>query len=178
MKPRSVRIITCLVLGALGLAGPASLSAKGRRGAEIIVSRLDGSGVKGELIAVKPDSLLLFGDGRDVSIGLAEVHTLVIVRRSKGGLLAGIGGAAGAAAGATVGAYVFNKGWDDEPSMLRNGLVFGALGALAGLLANSVISLDSRFEIAGKPEADVARFWERLRSHSREGRLAVAARRP
>ncbi|HSA95703.1 MAG TPA: hypothetical protein VLJ16_06620 [Acidobacteriota bacterium] len=168
MKGRLASVIVLALFSYL-LAFPADMAAKGRRGAEIIVSRLDGSDVKGELVAVKPDSLLLLSEGRDVSIGLAEVRSLVIVRKSKSGLLAGIGGGAGAAAGATFGAYAFKSGGDDEPSSLRNGLIFGGLGALAGLLANSVLTLDSRFDVAGKPEADAARFWDRLSAHSREG---------
>jgi hypothetical protein len=175
-KGAAVAITLALCVSLLAL--PSGLSAKGRRGAEIIITRLDGTQVSGELIAVKPDSLLLLSGGRDVSIGLADIRTVVILRKSRSGLLAGIGGAAGAAAGATVGAYVFNKGWDDEPSSLRNGLVFGAAGALAGLLANAILTHEPRFDIAGKPEADVARFWERLSAHSREGFLPKAATAP
>src|SRR5512143_669378 len=105
--------VIALALFASFLAHPAEVAGKERRGAEIAVTRLDGTRVGGELIAVRPDSLLLLSKeaGRDVSVRLADVKTVVIVRRSKGGLLAGIGGAAGAAAGATVGAYVFNAGW-------------------------------------------------------------------
>lgn len=170
MRNVPARFIAWILVVSL-LVMPASLSAKQRRGAQLIVTRLDGSQVSGELIAVKPDSLLLLSEGKDVSIGLADVHTVVIVRRSHAALFAGIGGVAGAAAGATAGAYVFNKWDDDDPRPLRGGLAFGALGALAGLLANSVFSWDPRFTVAGRPEADVARFWDRLRAHSREGAL-------
>ena len=179
MRTRLAPIIGLALFAAL-LAFPAGMSGKERRGAEIVVTRLDGSRVGGELIAVRPDSLLLLSQeaGREFSVGLAEIRSVVIIRKSKGGLLAGIGGAAGAAAGATFGAYVFNGGSDDEPSSLRNGLIFGAAGALAGLLANSVLTRDPHFNVAGKPEEDVARFWERLSAHSREGarpKIAPAA---
>jgi hypothetical protein len=164
----SALIISFLVI-------PANLSAKERRGANLIVTRLDGSQLSGELIAVKPDSLLLLSNvGRDESIDLAGIKTVRIVRKSRAGLFAGIGGAAGAAVGATVGAYVFNGGSDDEPSSLRNGLVFGALGALAGWLADSMVNSDSHFTVAGKPPDAVAGFWDKLKAYSRMGRLPEA----
>ena len=178
MRTMTARILAAgLAVSALVL--PAGLSAKERRGAMVVVTRLDGSQASGELIAVKPESLLLLTDqAADVSVGLADIREVRVIRRSRALLFAGIGGAAGAAAGATVGAYVFNKGSDDEPSSFRNGLVFGALGALAGLLTSSVFSGDSRFVVAdGRPQA-VAEFWDRLRSYSREGRLPGAPIRP
>jgi hypothetical protein len=160
-------IAVVLMAGLLGL--PAGLSAKQRRGADLVVTKLDGAQVSGELIAVRPDSLLLSSEGKDLSVAFADVRSVRIVRRSRGALFAGIGGAAGAAAGATVGAYVFSS--SDEPSSLRNGLIFGALGALAGWLASSAFSGDSEFDVAdGRPET-VTEFWDRLRSYSREGRL-------
>jgi hypothetical protein len=164
----SVLIISFLIF-------PADLSAKERRGANLIVTRLDGSQVAGELIAVKPDSLLLLSNvGRDESIDLANIKTVRIVRKSRAGLFAGIGGAAGAAVGATVGAYVFNGGSDDEPASLRNGLVFGALGALAGWLADSMVNSDTHFTVAEKAPEVVAGFWDKLQAYSRMGRLPEA----
>jgi hypothetical protein len=47
----SVLIISFLIL-------PADLSAKERRGADLIVTRLDGSQVAGELIAGKPETVV------------------------------------------------------------------------------------------------------------------------
>ena len=162
-------IVAVLLAGLLGL--PAGLSAKQRRGADLIVTRLDGSQASGELIAVRSDSLLLLSEAQDLSVAFAGVRSVRIVRRSHSALFAGIGGAAGAAAGATVGAYFFNSGSDDEPSSLLNGLIFGAVGALAGWLASSAFSGDSEFDVSdGRPET-VTEFWDRLRSYSREGRL-------
>lgn len=170
MKPNAFRIIAATLVIVL-LAGPKGLTAGERRGAVLVVSKLDGTQAAGELIAVKPDSLLLLSESRDLSIARAEVRTVRIVKRSHGALFAGIGGAAGAAVGATAGAYIFNSGSDDQPKGLISGLAFGALGALTGLLANAVITGDPRFSIEGKPEEDVARLWERLRRYSREARM-------
>jgi hypothetical protein len=172
-----ILIVSALVI--LFLVLPADLSAKERRGANLIVTRLDGSQVSGELIAVKRDSLLLLNNvGRDESVDLAGIKSVKIVRKSRAGLFAGIGGAAGAAAGAYVGLYM--GGGDDEsgPASIRGGVVYGALGALAGLLAGSLVGTDSRFVVAGEQPEVVAAYWDRLRAHSREGRLPGVAVSP
>jgi hypothetical protein len=164
----SVLVVSFLVL-------PADLSAKERRGADLIVTRLDGSRLSGELIAVKRDSLLLLNNvGKDESIDLAGIKSVRIVRRSRAGLFAGIGGAAGAAVGAAVGIY--KGGGDDEsgPASIRGGLVYGALGALAGLLAGSMVNSDTLFTVAGKTPEAVAGFWDELQAYSRMGRLPEA----
>jgi hypothetical protein len=49
-------IVSALVVSFLIL--PAGLSAKERRGADLIVTRLDGSQLSGELIAVKPETVV------------------------------------------------------------------------------------------------------------------------
>ncbi|MCJ7485593.1 MAG: hypothetical protein MUQ25_05430 [Candidatus Aminicenantes bacterium] len=96
MKNIAARLITSVVIaGLLGL--PAGLSAKQRRGADIIVTRLDGSQHEGELIAVKTDSLLLLSAGKGLSIDIADIRAVRIVRKSRAGLFAGLGGAAGLA---------------------------------------------------------------------------------
>jgi len=174
MKNVCGKLITSALI-ALLLFIPAGLSAKEKRGANLAVTRRDGSQVSGELIAVKRDSLLLLNNvGRDESIDLAGIKSVRIVKKSRAGLLSGIGGAAGAAVGATVGAYVFNAGSDDEPSSLRNGLVFGALGALTGLLADSMVNSDTHITVAGMTPEAVAGFWDNLKAYSRMGRLPEA----
>jgi len=173
MKAKTARrFVSALVVGALVL--PAGLAAKDKRGATVVVTRTDGQVFEGELIAVKPDSLfLLSADGRDVTADLADIREVRIVRRARALLLAGIVGAAGATAGATVGAYVFNGGSDDEPSSLRNGLIFGALGALAGLGASLPLGTDARFRYAEATEERRGSFLNGLKDYSREGRLRV-----
>ncbi|MBE3112562.1 MAG: hypothetical protein IMZ46_18975, partial [Acidobacteria bacterium] len=165
-------IAVALVISLLAL--PADLSAKEKRGATLIVTRLDGSQVAGELIAVKSDSLLLLSYGRDESIDLAGIKSVKIVRKSRAGLFAGIGGAAGATAGAFVGLYT--GGGDDEsgPASIRGGVVYGALGALVGLLADSMVNSDTHFTVAGKTPEAVAGFWDKLQAYSRMGRLPEA----
>lgn len=179
MKKLTVLVLVS-ALAVSFLVSPAAVAAKERRGAEIVVTRLDGTRVGGELVAVRSDSLLLLSQeaGRDVTVGLAEVKSVVIVRKSRALLFAAIGAVAGALPGAAIGIYP--GGGEDEPgpATVRGAVAGGAAGALAGLLANAVFTRDPHFDVAGKPEADVAGFWERLSAHSREGarpKIAPAA---
>lgn len=174
--PRAKRFVCVLVVAILFV--PAGLSAKDRKGADIVVTRTNGSQFGGELIAVKPDSLLLLSAGMALSIPLADIREVRIVRKPKALLFAGIGGAAGATVGAFVGIY--KGGGDDEsgPAALRGAAVYGALGALAGLLTSMAFSGDSQFNVAGGQPETVAEFWDRLRSYSREGRLPGAQVKP
>ncbi len=91
--PRAKRFVCVLVVAILFV--PAGLSAKDRKGADIVVTRTNGSQFGGELIAVKPDSLLLLSAGMALSIPLADIREVRIVRKPKALLFAGIGGAAG-----------------------------------------------------------------------------------
>jgi hypothetical protein len=163
-------IASALVI--LFLVIPANVSAKDRRGANLVVTRLDGSQAAGELIAVKRDSLLLLNNvGRDESIDLADIKTVRIVKKSMAEKGALYGFLAGAVGGAGVGLAMGRTDVLEEKTPLVLGVLGGAIGALSGLLVGSVAGLDSSFTIAGEPEAAVSAYWDRLRARSREGRL-------
>ncbi len=173
MKTMTARLIAS-ALAVSFLVLPADLSAKERRGASIVVTRLDGSQVSGELIAVKRDSLLLLNNvGRDESVDLTDIKTVRIVKKSRAGILSGIGGAVGAATGVALGLSWMFEEWSNSQAKgaLMGGAIFGAIGALSGLVAGSVLGVDSSFTVAGEQEDVVAAYWDRLRAHSREGRL-------
>jgi hypothetical protein len=163
-------IASALVISFLIL--PAGLSAKERRGANLIVTRLDGSQVSGELIAVKRDSLLLLSNGRDLSIDLADIKTVRIVKKSLAGKGALYGFLAGAVGGAGVGLAMGRTDTFEGKTPLALGVFGGAIGALSGLLAGSVVGLlHSSFTVAGQSESAVSAYWDKLRAHARVPRL-------
>lgn len=99
MKRSAERILALALIASL-LILPPGLSAKGKRGATLVITRTDGTLVTGELIAAKPDSLLLLSTaGQEESVGLGEIKSVRIVRKSHGLLLAAIGLVPGAVAG-------------------------------------------------------------------------------
>jgi hypothetical protein len=160
----AVLIVSFLVL-------PAVLSAKERRGADLVVTRLDGSQVSGELIAVKKDSLLLLSYGRDESIDLTAIKAVRIVKKSLAGKGALYGFLVGAVGGAGVGLAMGRTDLGGNGTPLLAGGFGGAMGALSGLFLGSVAGLDSSFTVAGKPETVVNEYWNKLRSHARVPRL-------
>ncbi len=149
---------------------PSNMTAKERRGADLVVTRLDGSQVSGELIAVKKDSLLLLSYGRDESVDLATIKTLRIVKKS----LAGKGALYGFLAGALFGAIGASGGVDEYSageSMVLFGGFYGLIGGLGGLSLGAIMGVETTIAVAGEPEARVRRQLDRLRAHARLPRL-------
>ncbi len=181
MRVSSVTAIVA-VLVVLLASLPAGLSGQSPRGATLLVTKTDGSQIAGELIAAKPEGLLLLdGRGLDVSVPIADIQAVRIIRRSKAFPSLLIGTAAGAVGG-FLALYKVTEGEYGEHDLLvpatlsiagAAGLIGFAVGALAGK--------DITFTVAGRSKAEVDRFWERLRPSSRESRSGARAtprRRP
>ncbi|MEN6310460.1 MAG: hypothetical protein ABFD80_02855, partial [Acidobacteriota bacterium] len=95
MKKGSGKFTAALLVPFLLLFSEA-LSARERRGADVAISLKDGRVIAGELIAVKPGSLLLLAE-KDVSIELVAIRSIKVDVKSKAlwgagcGFLAGYG---------------------------------------------------------------------------------------
>src|SRR4030067_1091313 len=92
------------------LAAPGGLAAKGRRGALIKLMKVDGAEVRGELVSVKPDSLLLLRGGDALTIPRDKVHSVTLMRRSRKVSSALTGFTIGAMVGAATGAAADQTG--------------------------------------------------------------------
>ena len=166
-------IATALVVWILTV--PPGLAAGARRGTNLVVTRLDGTRVSGELIAVKPTSLLLLaGNGVDASVELSDIKSVRILRPSRAGLFAGIAGAAGLVGGGLLGLTATHDVEDQLVYGLIGGGCLGAIGAVSGLLVGAAQGIDSTFAVAGQPEGILAGYWRKLAGLSREGRLPEA----
>jgi len=172
MKRSTERILALASIASL-LILPPGLSAKGKRGATLVITRTDGTLVTGELIAAKPDSLLLLSTaGQEESVGLGEIKSVRIVRKSHALLLAAIGFVPGAVAG---GMAMSSDPEIETWAKVAGAAVGGALGALAGLGISLGIGADATFPVAGEPGEALSRLMTRLKGLSREGRIEVAA---
>ncbi len=80
METRAVKL-AAIVLAVSFAVFPPGLAGKEKRGADIVVTRSGGRTVEGELIIVKPDSILLLSAGTDVSVPLAEIEAALNGRR-------------------------------------------------------------------------------------------------
>ena len=160
-----------LVFSLLALSG--NLIAKERRGAEIVIQKKDGQHVRGELLAVKKDSLLLLSDfWTDVSVDIKDVKVIKIVRKSK----ALIGLIAGGALGALLGLATYDKPVTKKDSFMANIIDFGpeyvavggaALGAILGVAIGAAIGTDETIQIEGKSDWGIKAALEKLRKKAR-----------
>ncbi|MBA7603667.1 hypothetical protein ES703_10782 [subsurface metagenome] len=147
-----------------------NLYAKERRGAKLSVWTKGGQKVKGELIAVKEDSLLLLESesGADVSVNVKDIIEIRTVKKSsvKTGFISGL--IIGVIGGAlwVVGTLAVEAASDGEKTGLGNGLlvaggatlVGGAIGQMAG---------SRRYVFATMTDSEIQETLDKLRKKAR-----------
>ena len=142
-----------LVFSLLALSG--NLYAK-KRGAELEIWGKGAKFIKGELIAVKKNTLLLLESGIDVTIDIKDVRFIRIVKKSKVLQGLGFGLLIGAGSGALL--YVL-QGYDpsdflSSPDAGNRALVGGIAGGFFGILIGGILSIvvakDKTILIEGK----------------------------
>jgi hypothetical protein len=127
------KIMTLVIISSL-LLPSGVLFAKERQGAQLVITKTDGTVIYGELIAVKQDSSLLLESSARIggSIDISEVRSIKIIKSSNTGAGVLLGLLAGGAAGAIIGHSI---GYN-EPEQNPVGNIFrpasGALGTLTG----------------------------------------------
>ena len=164
-----------LVFSILALSG--NMFAKERKGADLIIQKKDGTQIRGELIAVKQTSLLLLEreSGGDVSINIADIKVIRIVKKSKLLLGAGIGLLCGAVIGALIG---LAEGEDPvkggvppplsvEDKVLGYGFWFGFSGGSLGGIAGAIAGTDKIIQLEGKSDSEIQEILEKLRKKAR-----------
>jgi len=172
MMDKSKKFIALfLVFSILALSG--SLYAKERRGAKLIITKKDGQQIGGELIIVKPNSLLLLDtEGKGVSVDIADIKVIRIVKKSKLWKGAGIGLLIGGGTGALLG---YMSG-DDPPDFISftaedKALIFGvglgSIGLLIGGVGGAFAGTDKTIQIEGMPLGTIKAYLEELRKKAR-----------
>jgi hypothetical protein len=172
MRHRATRAFAPLLVISL-LILPAVLDAKEKHGAEVVVTRLDGSRAAGELIAVKPDSLLLLSvAGQDETVGIADIQTVRIVRKSRAMKFALIGLVTGAAEAL----YVTTRDEEDRTTGTTIGWMagLGAAQALLGFAIGAGVGADAILPFEGESDEAVATHLRDLKGYSREVRRGGA----
>ena len=164
MNPTRKKFVSLfLVFSLLALSG--NLYSKERRGAKLIVTKKDGWQKEGELITVKPNSLLLLDtEGKDVSVGIAEIKVIRIVKKSKDLLGAGIGLLMGFGPGALIG---YEIGWETSEGALWGGVVGGLAGALIGCFIGIYLGKEATIQIGGMSDSEIKKAMDMLRKKAR-----------
>jgi len=122
-------------------------------GVKLVVQKTDGEQIRGELIAVKENSLLLLESesGADVSIDIADIR---IIRIVKGGILYGL------LVGGSIGLIVSVLNPEEEGSFWGSIIVIGIPLAL-------LIEKDKTIQIEGMTDSEIKEALEKLRSKAR-----------
>ena len=143
--------------------------AKEKRGADVLIRKTDETEVRGELIAVKSDSLLIldFKTGADITAYVNEIFTIKVIKKSHPWKGAKIGFLVGAALGA-----IYGLVWpgDEEPTAyfpMVYGATFAVPGVLAGAITSGMIAIDRTYPIQGLPLGSVNVTLNDLRKKAR-----------
>jgi len=169
-------IAVVLMAGSLGL--PAQLSARTRRGALVVVAKTDGARVRGELVSVKPDSLLLLRGGDDLTIPRNGIHSVSVMRRSRMASSAIKGFIFGALPGVAWGIGYGDSGSHGIRTPVKAGAFTGVLGLAIGMAAGRGEKAESLVPLADLGEPAATGNWEKLVPYSRAERQKTAAKRP
>ena len=107
-----------------------------RASEDLVVRKMDGKQVKGEMIEASETTLTIDDDGKPVSIPRAQVRQVYVIEsKAKKGKWAWIGTGVGAGTGAAIGATKYSSNSDDSEIWVTVGLLFGAgIGAATGVL--------------------------------------------
>jgi hypothetical protein len=155
----------------LALSG--NLYAK-NKGAKLIVTKIDGQQIGGELITVKPNSLLLLNtEGRDVSVGIGDIRVIRIVKKSKFfqslgiGLLIGVG--TGAILGLAEGGSIdfFGGTVTGGENALIGGALLGFNGLILGGISGLASGTDKTIQLEGRSEKELELVLKKLRKKAR-----------
>ncbi len=136
-----------------------------KHGAKLIVTKKDGWQLEGELITVKPNSLLLLDtEGKDVSFDIADIKVIRIVKKSKPLLGAGIGLLIGVVPGALIG---YKVGWRTSEGAVYGGVIGGVTAALIGGFIGISLGKEVTIRIEGKSDSEIQEAMDKLRKKAR-----------
>jgi len=162
MNPTGKRFVSLFLVFSLMMLS-VNLYAKERQGAKLMVTKKDGQHVEGELITVKPNSLLLLDtEGKDVSVDVVDIKIIRIVKKSKAWDAgdAGIGFLVGGGVGALIGAF------GEYPGLMAiiYGLIGGGIGVIVGV---GIGAGDKTYQIEGMSDSEIQKTMDRLRKKAR-----------
>ncbi|MFP4081594.1 MAG: hypothetical protein ACLFVG_02435 [Candidatus Aminicenantes bacterium] len=158
-----------------------SLLAKERKGADIVIHKMDNQYLSGELIAVKQDVLLVLesGTGQDISVRIQDIGLVTVKDRPNILARAGLGLLIGAGTGALMG-FVYGS---DQPNgegeesdriqrtasekALNLGLFFGLIGTLGGGIAGAFEGSDEVIYMEGRSSEEIEQALIKLRAKAR-----------
>ncbi len=146
-----------------------NLDAKERQGAKLIITKKSGQKIDGELITVKPNSLLLLDkEGKDVSVDVGDIKVIRVVKKFSGRRLPLIGLLIGCVGGAVYGLlYKGLPGYGASFHVPIFSFSLGILGMIVGGYAEVIIGEDKTIQIEGMSDSAIQEFLDKLRKKAR-----------
>jgi len=153
-----------------------------KHGANLIIQKINGQQVSGELITVKPSSLLLLNtEGKDVSVDIEDIRAIKIVKRSKFLKGARPGALIGVTAGILTGIKISQE--ETELNIVTfylmpfiemskaiapfvYGFVYMTIGALIGGIVGMAVG-DKTIQIEGMTDMEIKEALDKLRKKAR-----------
>lgn len=160
-------IVLLLVFLLFGFSG--NLYAE-KKGATLVIIKKDGLPVRGELIAVKENSLVLLDpdSDADVSVDAENIKFIMIVKKSKILLGIALGLLLGGGLGSLYGTSTDTYDSDLRPvAFIAYGGGGAALGGLVGGFIGASAGKDEIIQIEGKSGSEINKALEQLRKKAR-----------
>jgi len=167
MNPTSKKLISLFLVFSLMML-PTSLYAQ-KRGAKLIITKKDWQQIEGELITVKPDSLLLLDtEGKDASVDIADIKVIRIVKKSKALLGAGGGLFTAGVVGALAGLGSHRPFLERVAyGLITYGVYLAIPAVIIGAVAGAVIGTDKTIRIDGMTDSEIQETMDKLRKKAR-----------
>jgi hypothetical protein len=169
MHPAGKKFISLFLVFSLTMLS-VNLYAKERRGAKLIVMKKDGQQIRGELITIKPNSLLLLDtEGKDASVGIVDIKAIKIENKSKFWIGARIGGFIGA----IVGALYFLSTEEEDVGFLPltvfspDAILGGVIGVMFGGTFGVFVSADKTIQLEKMTDSEINGTLDYLRKKAR-----------
>lgn len=168
MNPTGKKLISVFLVFSLMMLS-VNLYARERRGARLIITKLDGKQTEGELIAAKQNSLLLLNTaGKEEAIDISEIKAIRVVKKSRGGRLALIGLLTGCVGGVVYGSlYQGLPGYGASFYVPIFTFYLGLLGMIVGGFAGEIKGTDKKIRIQGMTELHINETLNYLRKKAR-----------
>jgi len=138
-----------------------------------LILKKDGQQLRGELIAVKQDSLIMLVSSLDVAVDIKDIRMIEILKKSKFLKGAGIGFVIGGITGTVFGLLAMEGENSDEwANFFRMLLTLlaaaegGGIGFLTGGVIGLLAGIDKTIEVEGKSDLEIKEILEKLRSRA------------
>jgi hypothetical protein len=175
MNLKSKKFIVMLLVSSL-LVLSSDLYAK-KRGAQLIIGKKDDLAIEGELITIKPNSLLLLDtEGKDVSVDINDIKFVTIVKKSKFWKGAGTGAIIGGSSALLLlllsrpkdsgDSRFFGEGFRTFVTLIAVILGGGVGGLIGGIIGAAAIT-DETIQIEGMTDSEIKKALEKLRKRAR-----------